>query len=164
VDYLEEFLTRYEDEVLENQRLLALDIALKETPIRWQGAHKEIVKDWHQCKRLLHIRFGAEHGIDKLQRYDGQGTPAEHLEKCRTLWKMTLPKEWPHHFIHTLERIPTNLYVDQELHKGTAEWTTLQHNFIVIFSFEHENPNIDLSLKQIIGVIFTKEPEVELIT
>jgi hypothetical protein len=31
---LEEFLTRYEDEALENQRLLALDITLKETPAR----------------------------------------------------------------------------------------------------------------------------------
>jgi hypothetical protein len=93
-----------------------------------------------------------------MQRYDGQGTPTEHLEKCRTLWRMTPPEEWPHHFIHTLEGIPTNWYVDQELHRGTAEWTTLQQNFIVTFSFEHENPNIDSTLKQIRGVIFIKEP------
>jgi hypothetical protein len=38
---LEEFLTNYEEAVLENQRLLVLDIALKETPERWWGAHKE---------------------------------------------------------------------------------------------------------------------------
>jgi hypothetical protein len=31
---LETFLTQYEDEVLENQRLLALDLALKATPAR----------------------------------------------------------------------------------------------------------------------------------
>jgi hypothetical protein len=37
-------------------------------------------------------------------------------------------------------------------------------NFTVTFSFEHENPNIDADLKQIRGVIFIKEPEVELIT
>jgi hypothetical protein len=47
---LEEFLTNYEEEVLENQRLLALDIALKETPARWWGAHKETIQDWYQCK------------------------------------------------------------------------------------------------------------------
>jgi hypothetical protein len=35
VNDLEEFLTRYKDEVLENYRLLALDIALKKTPTRW---------------------------------------------------------------------------------------------------------------------------------
>jgi len=37
VNDLEELLTRYEDELLDNQRLLALDIALKETPAIWWG-------------------------------------------------------------------------------------------------------------------------------
>jgi hypothetical protein len=62
-----------------------------------------------------------------------------------------------------LEEIPSNWYVDQELHRGIEEWTTLQQNFIVTFSFEHENPNIDSALKKIRRVIFIKEPEVELI-
>jgi hypothetical protein len=60
VNDLEEFPKRYEDEVLENHRLLDLYTALKETLARWWGAHKEIVKDWYQCKQLLRIRFGAE--------------------------------------------------------------------------------------------------------
>jgi hypothetical protein len=47
---LEEFLTKCEDEVLENQRLLALDIVLKATPARWWGVHKETIQDWYQCK------------------------------------------------------------------------------------------------------------------
>jgi hypothetical protein len=54
---LETFLTQYEDEVLENQRLLALDLALKATPARWWGTHKETITNWYQCKRLLRIRF-----------------------------------------------------------------------------------------------------------
>jgi hypothetical protein len=99
-----------------------------------------------------------------MQRYDGKGTPVEHLEKCITQWRMTPPEEWPHHFIHTLEGIPKNWYIDQEMHRGTTEWTTLQQNFVVTFSFEHENPNIDSALKQIRGVIFIDEPEVELMT
>jgi hypothetical protein len=37
-------------------------------------------------------------------------------------------------------------------------------SIIVTFSFEHENPNIDATLKQIIGVIFIKEPKLELMT
>jgi hypothetical protein len=65
-------------------------------------------------------------------------------------------------FIHTLKGILANWYVDRELHKGIAEWTKLQQKFIVTFSFEHENPNIDSTVKQIRGVIFIKEPEVEL--
>jgi hypothetical protein len=72
---LEEFLTKYEEEVLENQRLLALDISLKPTLARWWGAHKETIQDRYQCKRLLHIRFGTEQGSNKMQRYDGHGTP-----------------------------------------------------------------------------------------
>jgi hypothetical protein len=50
INDLEEFLTKYEEEVSDNQRLLALDITLKATPARWWGAHKETVKDWYQCK------------------------------------------------------------------------------------------------------------------
>jgi hypothetical protein len=108
--------------VLENQRLLALDIALKATLAIWWGAHKEIVKDWYQCKWLLRIIFGAEQGSNQLQRYDGHGAPVEHLEKCRTaLWRMTPLEEWPHHFIHTLEGIPTNWYIDQELCIGNTD-------------------------------------------
>jgi hypothetical protein len=147
IDDLEELLTRYEDEVLENQRLLAMEISLKETPAIWWGAHKGTIHDWYQCKRLLRIRFGVEKGSNKMQRYDGHGTPEEHLDKCRTLWRMTPPEEWTNHFIHTLERITTNWYVDQELRRSTTEWTALQKNFIVTFSFENENPNMDSTLK-----------------
>jgi hypothetical protein len=81
VNDLEEFLTRYEDGVLPNQRLLDLDIALKETPARWWGAHKETIRDWYQCKRLLRIRFDAEQKRRMIQRYDGHGSSLEHLEK-----------------------------------------------------------------------------------
>jgi hypothetical protein len=99
-----------------------------------------------------------------MQRYDGKGKLFEHLEKCKALSRMTPPEEWPHHFIHTLEGIPENWYIDQEMHIGTTEWTTLQQNFVVNFSFEHENPNMDSTFKLIQGVIFIDEPEVELIT
>jgi hypothetical protein len=37
-------------------------------------------------------------------------------------------------------------------------------NFIVNFSFEHENPSMDSTLEQIGGEIFIQELEVELIT
>jgi hypothetical protein len=88
----------------------------------------------------------------------------EHLEKHKELWKMTPLEEWPHHFLHTLEGIPTNWYTNQELHRGTASWKAFQHNFTVTFSFKHENPNINTTLKKIRGVIFIKEQEVKIIT
>jgi hypothetical protein len=105
-------LTQYEDKVLENQRLLALDLALKTTPTRWWGQHKDTITNWYKCKRLLCIRLNVEHKNNKQQRYEGLGTPAKHLEECEMLWKMTPLEEWPHHFIHTLEGIPANLYTN----------------------------------------------------
>ena len=99
---LETFLTQYEDEVLENQRFLALDLTLKATPTIWWGANKETIIDWYQCKRLLCIRFDTEQTGNKQHKYDGIGTPTEHLEACQMMWKMTPPEEWSHHFIYTL--------------------------------------------------------------
>jgi hypothetical protein len=55
-----------------------------------------------------------------MQRYDGKGTPVEHLDKFNTQWMMKPPEEWPHHFIHTLEGILGNWYIDQEMHKGST--------------------------------------------
>jgi hypothetical protein len=55
------------------------------------------------------------------------------------------------------------LGISQKLHKRTTTWTTLQQKFTVTFSFEHENPNIDATLKWIRGVIFIEELEIELI-
>jgi hypothetical protein len=49
---LEEFLKKFELEIIEIQRLPVLDISLKETPARWWGTHKENIHDWYQCKRL----------------------------------------------------------------------------------------------------------------
>jgi hypothetical protein len=40
-------LKNYEEDVLENQRLLAIDISLKATPTRWWSTHKEIIQDWY---------------------------------------------------------------------------------------------------------------------
>jgi hypothetical protein len=82
---LEAFLTWYKNEVLEKKRILALDILLKETPTRWWGVHKEIVKYWYQCKRLLSIRFGAEQGSTEMNKYDRNGARTEPLDKCREL-------------------------------------------------------------------------------
>jgi hypothetical protein len=88
---LETFLTLYEDKLLENQRLLVLDVALKATPAIWWGAHKKNITNWYQCKQLLGIRFGAEQKNKKQWRYEGLGTPVKHLEECETLWKLTPP-------------------------------------------------------------------------
>jgi len=40
------FFLEFEDVVVEQQRLLALDVALRETPARWWVAHKISIQDW----------------------------------------------------------------------------------------------------------------------
>jgi hypothetical protein len=47
---LEEFLMKYEVEVMENQILPALDISLKDTPAIWWGTHKENINNWFSAK------------------------------------------------------------------------------------------------------------------
>jgi hypothetical protein len=70
---LEEFLMKFELEVVENQRLPVLYIALKATHARWWGTHKENINNWYQCKRLLRIRFGTEQEERYVEKYDGMG-------------------------------------------------------------------------------------------
>jgi hypothetical protein len=50
------------------------------------------------------------------------------------------------------------------MRRGNTEWKTLQKKFVVKFSFENENLDIDSSLKMIHGMIFTNETEVEIMT
>jgi hypothetical protein len=125
---LEEFLMKYEVEVMENQRLPTLDISLKATPARWWGTHKEKINNWFQCKRLLRIRFDAEQEHRYEEKYEGFGQPQEHVDKCIVQWRLVPPEEWPHHFIHTLEGIPKNWYTEQEQHRETANWEEIQQN------------------------------------
>jgi hypothetical protein len=58
------------------------------------------------------------------------------------------------YFIHTLVGIPSNLYKEQELRKETVSWGVVNENFIRNFSFESENPWVDLALKRIKRKIF----------
>jgi hypothetical protein len=42
-----------------------------------------------------------------------------------------------------------------------ANWEEMQQNFVIAFSFEHESPQIDKTLKEVRDVIF-EEPKVEM--
>jgi len=56
-----------------------------------------------------------------------------------------------------LEGIPRNWYIELEVCRGTVNCEDLQQKFVIIFSFEHENPEIDTTLKLIKVRIF-EEP------
>jgi hypothetical protein len=51
-----------------------------------------------------------------------------------------------HRFIHTLDTIPKNWYLELEMRRETTRWEELVQRFKVMFTFEHESPSIDVVL------------------
>jgi hypothetical protein len=99
--------------------MLALDVILKETPARWWDAHRKEMKDWAQCSRLMQIRFGPEEE-EIAQKYIGESDPTGHVESCRALWCSVPEIEWTHRFIHMLDTILKNWYLELEMRRETT--------------------------------------------
>jgi hypothetical protein len=59
---LENFLSEFETSVPTQQRLLAMEEAMKDTPTRWWGTHNRNITDWTQCRTLMTAWFSAQEG------------------------------------------------------------------------------------------------------
>jgi len=55
---VDDFLNKFESEVLEQQRFDALKWALRATPTRWWGIHQRSFEDLHECRRMMLMHFG----------------------------------------------------------------------------------------------------------
>lgn len=55
---LDRFLDRMDQDILEDQRIPLLYIALMVTPKRWWKAHCKVLKDWRNAKHAMKERFG----------------------------------------------------------------------------------------------------------
>jgi hypothetical protein len=65
--------------------MLALDFFIKETPARWWDAHKEVMKDRPDCRKLMKLRLGTE--VENIvHKYIGESDPTCHVEQCMNLW------------------------------------------------------------------------------
>jgi hypothetical protein len=115
------FVKAFELHVPKQQRLLALDVVLKATPARWWAAHKEGMEDWLQCQRLMNVRLGIELE-NNAQKYIGISNPTKHVEQCKNRWSSTLKEETIHRFIHTLDTIPKNWYLELEMRREKTSW------------------------------------------
>jgi hypothetical protein len=80
-----------------------------------------------------------------------------------TTWRQVPKQEWMHRFIHTLETVPKNWYLELEVHRGTTDWEELTQNFKVTFSFEVESPLVDATLQVIRSNIFMEEDQIEIV-
>jgi hypothetical protein len=118
---LESFLTDFEEIVPTQQRLLAMDEALKATPERWWGTHKRNITDWTQCQTLMTTQFSSQ-TVSCEVRYIGQSFPEDHVRSCEEAWNEIPQEQWVHRFINTLDTTPINWYLQAELHLVTTYW------------------------------------------
>ena len=42
-----------EENIVEDQRILVLDLALKETPAKWWASHKALINKWEDVKKAI---------------------------------------------------------------------------------------------------------------
>jgi hypothetical protein len=68
-----------------------------------------------------------------------------------------------HRFIHTLDTIPKNWYLELEMCRETRIWDELVQIFKVKFTFEHVSSLIDVVLQDIQTKIFLVEEMIEVV-
>jgi hypothetical protein len=153
---LSSFVKDFEFQIPVQQRLLALDFVLKATPTRWCATHNEGIEDWKHCRRLMQVRFGTEVEYTG-HKYTRVGDPKDHIAECITIWSSISKKEMTHKFIHTLDMIPKNWYLELEMHRETTNWDELIQRFKITFTLEHEYPLLGVSLQAIRTKIFLEE-------
>lgn len=82
---VELFFMRFEELVVEPQILLALDVALRATPVRWWTTHKVSINNWGQCRRLMMVRCGTI--VESVtEHYNGLNDLREHILTCGYVW------------------------------------------------------------------------------
>jgi hypothetical protein len=87
-----------------------MDEALKETPTRWWGTHKNNITDWVQCLTLMTTQFSTQ--VEGFEvRYTGRSCPKDHVQICEEAWKNTPQEQWVHKFINMLDTTPINWYL-----------------------------------------------------
>jgi hypothetical protein len=156
------FVKTVELQVPKQQRFLALSVFLKETPTKWWVAHTEGMEDWSHCRRLIQVRFGNE--LENItQKYTGESDPPGHVEQCRTLWSSVPEAEWTRIFIHTLDTIPKNWYLELETCRETTRWDELVQKFKVTFKFEYESPLMVATLQAVRTKVFLEERSMEVV-
>jgi hypothetical protein len=142
---LENFLSEFETSVPTQQRLLEMDEAMKATPARWWGTHKNNITDWTQCQTLMTAHFLAQVGSWEAW-YTGRSYPKDHVQSCEEAWSDIPREQWVHIFFNTLDTALINWYLQAELCLVTSEWEGMIQNFITTFLFDTEFPYVDQAL------------------
>ena len=67
----------------------------------------------------------------------------EHVIQRIETWNKVPRQDWTHLFVHTLDTIPKNWYLELEVRKETTNSEELNHNFKETFSFEDDAPLVE---------------------
>lgn len=73
--------------------------------------------------------------------------PREHILTCGYIWNEVPKDVWTHMFVHTLDTIPRNWYIQLELHRETITWEALTSNSIHTFSTYEDDLMVDTLLQ-----------------
>lgn len=89
-------------------------------------------------------------------RYVGKSSFYDHIDYCVVVWNkyLIIEEEWINRFFHTLETVPINYYVYQELRHSIRTWTRLVEIFLDTFNFESKYFLVDCALQWIKDIIF----------
>lgn len=108
------FIDKFERDALEEHRFQAFDIALRATPTRWWGMHKEKFSDWKEYQRMMKLRFKYSN-TRIIEKYTRKGDPHEHLARWEKAWGEESQPEQVHIFFHTLDTIPMKWYLETKM-------------------------------------------------
>ena len=75
---IQDFLEQFEQQIPHEQRIAAMDLAVRATPARWWYAHKENIASWDDIKRFMAIRFSDDREYVQ-QKYIGESDPWSHI-------------------------------------------------------------------------------------
>lgn len=114
------FLDQFEKDVPKEHWFQALHLALIAMPTRWWGTCKDNFADWKEYRRMMQLRFRC--ASNRLtEKYIGKDDLHEHLAQYTKAWGEIPQPEWVHIFIHTLDVMPKNWYLEMELRHGTID-------------------------------------------
>jgi len=77
---VDKLLDAFEREVLEKHCFQTLDWALRATPTRWWGMHKDNFDDCPVYKKMMRVQFGHPQ-VWLTKKYDRRNDPCNHLAK-----------------------------------------------------------------------------------
>lgn len=83
------------------------------------------------------------------KKYAGRNDACNHLARCSKVYGIGSQPNWVHIFCHTLHIIPTNWYLEMDLHHGTTKRDVLREWFLMTFNFGYGFESINEALQEV---------------